>query len=154
MGIPTGIDCVLQVNTGTQDTPVWAELDLIVDLDNSKQGDKQEAACRRSGAFKQYSVGQIDIETSFNLLHDHADATWEYVQDAFWGRNVVHVRVMDGPYATVGTEGFEMTAYIFGNDESQPLQGNVEDSLTLAPSSNGMSAADDPIAPLRINIEA
>ncbi len=85
--------------------PVWATLDLIVDLDNSKQADKQEAACRRGGAFKQYSIGQIDVECSFNLLHDHSDATWEVVQDAFWTRKVVHVRVLDGPYATSGTEG-------------------------------------------------
>ncbi len=152
MGIPTGLECVLQINTGTQTTPVWATLDLIVDLDNSKQADKQEAACRRGGSFKQYGIGQIDVECSFNLLHDHADATWEVVQDAFWTRKVVHVRVLDGPFATSGTEGFVMTAYIFGNDESQPLQSNVEDSLTLAPSSNGKGPSDNPIAPMRVSV--
>lgn len=152
MGIPTGLECVLQINTATQASPVWATLDLIVDLDNSKQADKQEASCRRGGAFKQYGIGQIDIECSFNLLHDHADATWEVIQDAFWNRKVVHVRILDGKFIDSGTEGFEMTAYIFGNDESQPLQSNVEDSLTLAPSSNGKASGDNPIKPVRVSV--
>ena len=152
MTIPTGLECKLQINTGTQTTPVWATLDLVVDLDNSKQADKQEAACRRGGAFKQYGVGQIDVECSFNMLHDHSDATCEVVQDAFWQRKVVHCRVLDGDFATSGTEGFVMTAYIFGNDESQPLSSNVEDSLTLAPSSNGKGPSDNPIAPTRVSV--
>ena len=152
MTIPTGLECKLQINTGTQTTPVWATLDLVVDLDNSKQADKQEAASRRGGAFKQYGVGQIDVECSFNMLHDHSDATWEVVQDAFWQRKVVHCRVLDGDFATSGTEGFVMTAYIFGNDESQPLSSNVEDSLTLAPSSNGKGPSDNPIAPTRVSV--
>ena len=45
-----------------------------------------------------------------------------------------------------------MTAYIFGNDESQPLSSNVEDSLTLAPSSNGKGPSDNPIAPTRVSV--
>lgn len=154
MAIPTGLQCVLQINTGTQAIPVWVELDLIVDLDTSKQADKNEAACRRGGLFKQYSPGQFDFEVSFNLLHDHADATWEIIQAAFWTQAVVHCRVLDGEFADIGTEGFEMTSYIFGNDESQPLSGNVEDSLKLAPSTNGMAITDDPITPIRISIDA
>ena len=86
------------------------------------------------------------------MLHDHSDATWEVVQDAFWQRKVVHCRVLDGDFATSGTEGFVMTAYIFGNDESQPLSSNVEDSLTLAPSSNGKGPSDNPIAPTRVSV--
>jgi len=152
MGIPTGLECVMQVNTGTQSVPVWVELDLIVDLDNKKQFDKQEAACRRGGVFKQYGIGQMDIEASFNLLHDHSDATWEFVQNAFWTRKPIHTRILDGEFATSGTEGFVMTAYITGNDETQPLGGNVEDSFTLAPSKDGMTSADPAIAPARVSI--
>jgi len=150
--IPTGLKCKLMINTGTQTTPVWAELNLVVDLNNSKQADKTEAACRRGGVWKQYSPGQVDLECSFNMLHEATDAVWKKVATAFWTQIPLHVRVLDGPYATSGTEGFEMTAYCFGHDESQPLSGNVEEDISLAPSSNGLTASDAAIAPTRITI--
>ena len=155
--IPTGLKCKLMINTATQSTPTWAELNLVVDLTNNKQADKNEAACRRGGQFKQYGPGQMDFECSFNMLHDRSDAVWEKVQAAFWSQTPLHVRVMDGPFAPATadeTHGFEMTWYVFGNNESQPLSGNVEDELTLAPSINGLTVTDLPIKPTRIAVEA
>lgn len=152
MGVPTGLQCKAYYNTGTQGTPVWAEADIIINLDVKRQYDTIEGSCRKSGGLKQYGLGQRDDEITFNICHNNADDVWDFFRSAFEDKDVIHFRVMDGDQAVGGTDGQEGTYYISGNDETQPLSGNVEDSLTLKPSNNGLTASDSPIAPVRVTI--
>lgn len=150
--IPTGRECKAYYNTGTQAAPVWEEADLIINLDKKHSIEKVKASCRKSGGTAQYVGGEDDHELTFTLCHDNADDVYEFFTNAAWTKTPVHMQILDGENTVSGSDGNEATFMVFQRDESQQLNSVVEDSYTLAPSANGITAADSGIAPLRVTV--
>lgn len=148
----TGRDAVLCINASCdQNAPVWVECGIIQDLNKNAQPEKVEFPCRDGGKYKQYVVGQIDLEVTFDVCHRTNDQCWQLFCDAVFNCEPIHAYILDGDPTESGTEGCEGTFYFFGFDQSQPLNEGLVDSVTLAPSACGLKG-EDPIVPTRIQV--
>ena len=152
MAIALGTECQAFYNSGTQDTPVWVECTVIINVAYKIAFDKLAASCRGSAGVKQYMHGDAEHDLTVSLCHDNADSVWEAFRTAMWAKTPMHMQIYDGDKTVSGNEGYEATYGIFGADETQNLGAVVEDSITLAPSANGMTASDSSIVPLRLQV--
>lgn len=154
MAVQNGTLCKAYYNSGTQGTPVWVEMAIIINCSIKQAIDKLQAACRGAGGIKQYMHGDTDFDVSITICHDNASSVWEFLRDAVWSKTPIHLQIYDDDKTIVGTEGHEATYGIFGWDETQNLSTIVEDALTLAPSYNGITSSDAGIAPTRLEVAA
>lgn len=131
----TGFDGKVYYNTGSDATPTWVELTPVRDVSTSASTTKANNSDRRS-AFEMYCAGLHAIETTVELTHVAGDANIDALRTHWNDRTTVQIAVMDGPIATVGSEGFKYFAHVFSHDFEQPLQDGQTISMTFSPAIN------------------
>lgn len=138
----TGFDGSLYyaLTIATPATATWVELELSRDVSTSMSADKADVSDRRS-KFKATCPAMIDVETTVTLTYVNGDTTLTALRDAFLARTAVQVAVMDGPIATIGSEGFVYACNVYSTDFAQPLNDGQTVSVTFSLASTEVTGA-------------
>jgi hypothetical protein len=119
-----GIDATAWVNTATWDSPSWAEMDFIEDLDEATDWDVAEIKIRRS-LVKQGAKTMVDIGVSAKMLREPDNSTYLRILNALRTRDTVDVMFLDGDIDEDGAEGIRYIAQVVSGGGSQ----NSSDAL-------------------------
>jgi hypothetical protein len=138
-----GFDGFIYYNSGSDAVPTWVEIDTARDVSTSASADKADNSDRRS-KFKKSCAGMLDLETTVTATFVAGDTALLGLRTHFLARTTVQIAVMDGPYATSGSEGFKYFASVYSNDFSQPLNDGQTISVTFSPSVNPDEPAVEP----------
>jgi hypothetical protein len=139
MGVKFGHEMKLYFcAAGIGGTPTWTEVPNVRSLKCDPDAVTADASTRAGGGWKSTAVVMHDATVDFDLPWDTSDAALQAFKDAYFGRSVIGVAVMDGPVATVGSEGLWMDAAVtkFQRDESLAEMATVAISLKPGLSAN------------------
>jgi len=125
-----GFDGVFEVSS-TGDT-VGAEtmvaMEGVRDVSTSVSMDTAEVS-DRSSAFKLYTQGMVDLETTVEATYNTDNTQLMFCVDQCIARGSVKIAVLDGPSG----QGFTYWAMVTSSDINQPLTDGMTVSLTFKP---------------------
>lgn len=136
MAKQVGLSCELSYNTGTYAVPVWVEIDLARDVTMSLEAAEADASTRSSGGWRETIQSLKDAGLEIEVANDSADTAFTAIKDAFINGTNLEVLILDGPVATVGSQGLRMTCAVSAFSRSEPLEELVTVSATLKPTPN------------------
>ena len=124
-----GLDCKAYRNTGTYGSPTWNEIPNIRDLTIPMEKTKADVSSRASKY--RMSRGTLrDINISFSMVWDTADADFTALRDAWLNDTSIDMVFLDGSSATVGSQGprayFEVTKFERTENLEETAMVNVE----------------------------
>lgn len=125
--------CYAYRNTGTYDTPVWAEMEMVKDLAWPLSMGESDVSARAS-KFRLSEPTLIGIELTFGYQYiNAADVDFAALLTAALARSALELALADGPIATVGTAYLRAGFKIFGLDNQEPLDGTKIADLSMKP---------------------
>ena len=114
-----GFEAKLYYNTGSYGTPTWTVIPLISDCQVTGTWDEADATTRYGAGVKQMEPSLLAVEIAGKIRTDEGDTTFVALADAFFGRNVVDVLVLNGASDANGSRGYRFEAKVFNWTESQ-----------------------------------
>jgi hypothetical protein len=120
-----GWEGFLYRNTGTHDAPVWTEISGIGNVKAPSLKFADNRLKIRSGGHALHEPGEMDLEVSFDFIHDPADVNWIALYAAAAGRAAVEVAVTDRAITDGDVEGWRMPAKVLEFSEDEP-DGDVD----------------------------
>lgn len=142
----SGQNCKLYVNTGTHASPTWVELKRVIDVTHPLTKDRRETSRRESGW--KFERGALKgTELSFGYLYKAgSDTALAALRDSYLDGDQIEFAVMDGPIATVGSQGYRFFGEVFEFSNDEPLNGskvvNVTAGLTDVEESGSLVEPD------------
>lgn len=104
MGRKLGLDCKAYRNTGTHASPTWDEMILVQDVNIELDKDTTDTSIR--GSSWELLVGTLKkASLEIVMLYDTADLDFTAILTAFLANTQIEFAFMDGPIATVGSQG-------------------------------------------------
>jgi hypothetical protein len=120
-----GMDCKAYRNTGTVGSPTWDLIECIKDLTVNLDHSTTNVTTRGSGGWEMLALvlkqGSIDA----GLLYDTEDTDFQALMDAWTAKTKIHMSFMDGPIATVGSQGLRAMFQVQSFPREEPLEGDV-----------------------------
>jgi len=128
----------MYINTGVWGSPVWDEVDLVIDADVDNPTNMVEGKKRGIGS-KVYSPGLNDPSISFKLDNDPTDASFILFAAAKAAKSTIEIAIMDGDITTSNVEGFRGVFHVenWKRDEAQESQTVWDCSLKPAKDDGG-----------------
>jgi len=112
-GPKTGHKCKAYINSGTHETPVWAELKDIGDLSVSDLEMALAELKRRGSNFTKALPGIFNLfATEFRLHHGLDAEVFTTLRQAFFSQTPIEVAVMNGAIDLEGSEGLRMPVLV------------------------------------------
>ena len=133
MGSKLGLECKLYRNTGTYAVPVWSELSHVKDVALNLEKGEADVTTRANQGWKASKAALKDASIEFDIMWDTSDLGFVALKDAFMNNTTLEVAVMDGPIATVGSEGLRATVEVMKFPRNEPLEEAVTASVALKP---------------------
>ena len=134
MGKKIGLEAKLYRNTGTYESPSWAEMTNVRDL--TLNVEKGEADVTTRGATWRLTRATLkDAGVEFEMLWDTADAAFTAIQQAFFNGTSLELAIMDGDVAAAGSQGLRATFEVMNFSRSEPLEEAMTVSVTVKPTS-------------------
>jgi len=130
MGKQLGTSWELNLNTGTNASPVYDLMDGVGDVNLSLDIGLGEIALR-SLAYVLNLPGKIRGSLEVSLAQDVGETTWDLLRTYFLAGTQKQYAVSNGLIATSGTQGFKFYGIITEFPIDQPLEELVEGSMTL-----------------------
>jgi hypothetical protein len=79
-------------------------------------------------------VGTLkEASIEYEMVWDTADAGFTAIQSAYFGNTSVGIAVMDGPVATVGSQGLWADCMVTNFSREEPLEEALTVKVTLKP---------------------
>lgn len=149
MGAIRGIDCKVYINTGTYESPTWAEWACVRDTTLNLTYDEADATCRGSGGWRQSAVTLATMEVTGNAIKEKDDASFVAMEAAARAKTVMDILVLDGVRTSADSDGWRLDAQIFSWTENQPYEDIVTVDFTIKParSANAPTAVSGPQPP-------
>ena len=125
-----GFDGVFEVS-GKADavgSEVMVAMEGVRDVSTSVSMDTAEVS-DRSSAFKLYTQGMVDLETTVEATYNTANTQLMDCIDTCIERGSIKIAVLDGPSG----QGFTYWAMVTSSDVNQPLTDCMTVSLTFKP---------------------
>lgn len=122
-GPKVGQKCKLYANTGTTDTPVWAEISDIGDttLDGLELGTAELK--RRSSVWTKVLAALFSaFSLNTRLVHGLNKTRFDQIRTDFFARTAREYAVCNGPITSDGTEGFRFAGLLTQFPWDQPLE--------------------------------
>lgn len=130
-----GADCKLYINSGTFDTPVWDEVELVRDLQQQLEKGDAEVSHRGSGGWR-IRIGTLkDGRLQFDIIWEPGNEEFDALQAGFNGNTLVDLAAMDGDIETPGSQGLRAEMSVLSFSRSEQLDGVVMASVNAAPGS-------------------
>jgi hypothetical protein len=117
---------------GTWATPTWGHVDKVLSVTNAAQPwDMVEAGSRATRA-KVYMEARCDVQISFTIKADDADAGYKAVRSASLSpTGHIDFLVLDGLLATEGVEGWRGEFKPVLTNSAQDADGSIYDTFDL-----------------------
>lgn len=129
----TGRAAKLYRNTGTPASPIWSEVveakDLKINMSLEEIDDSD-----RSTIWKLVEAGTVEISISGQLSNRKDSVNVEAMRDLVFSRCAEQFALMDGPIATVGTEGILAGCKVLAFDMDFALGNTKMIDFELKPS--------------------
>lgn len=120
-GFVLGLDGKAYYNTGTNASPTWVLVENIKDLTQNLERGEFDVTTRGGGGFVQRVPVLADGSIDFQMVYDPDDADVTQVQTDFFAKTVRQWAFMDGPIATVGSQGLRAGMGVFNFSRSENL---------------------------------
>jgi hypothetical protein len=129
----TGGNMKLYRNTGSVATPTWSEVDEVgdVSIPDFSRG-LAELKRRANGFVKNLATLIQSIAVEFRLHHGMDATTFDALRANFLAGTAEEWAVMDGPIATVGSEGLRLPVIVENFPWDQPLEDISGHDVRLA----------------------
>jgi hypothetical protein len=118
---------------GIGSTPTWVELTDAKDVNCSITKTESDATTRANGGWKATVTSLKDLTIEFEMVWNPSDTGCEAVKDAFINNTVLGMAVMDGPIATVGSEGPWADCQVTKFDRKEGNEGAMMVSVAMKP---------------------
>lgn len=133
MGAKLGMDCVLHRNTGSYASPTWNAIDNVKDVTLSLEAGEADATTRGNDGWRATLATLRDGSVEFEMVWDTADEDFSAIRTAFFAGSAIEFAVMDGPIATVGSQGLRASFVVTNFSRNEPLEEAVTASVTIKP---------------------
>lgn len=127
-----GNDCKAYRNTGTYGSPVWNEMTEVGDVSLPLSKGRGEFRTR-SSKFVKKKGGKIEAALNASYVYDPGDDDWVALRDSFLNNTALDVAVMDGPIATIGSQGLRADMEVMEIPVEEPLEDGVTVAIVLEP---------------------
>jgi hypothetical protein len=114
-------------------TPTWTLLSIVEEATPSEELSVGEVKNRASDEVK-VADALFTRQGELRLTHSPGDAGYEAFRDAFHNKTDIAIAIMDGPIATVGSEGLQMDVKVTSWSRSEPLEEVMGIDFTVRPS--------------------
>lgn len=121
-----GKDCYLYYNTGTNETPVWVEIDRAkdVNIDPASKGQAEQKS--RASKFNYKRGTHIELGLSFGYDYTPGDDTvYAALLDSFLNGTPIQFAALDGPIETTGSQGWKLVCEVFECPMGQELDNTA-----------------------------
>ena len=134
MSIKYGIDGKLyHCVAGIGATPAWLEMSNVKNLSLNMSAGEADVTTRGNGGFKATAALLKEASIEWESIWDPADTALQVIKAAFIARTHVGLAIMDGPVATVGSEGLWADCAITGFNRDENLEGAMVIKITAKP---------------------
>lgn len=140
-----GMNAKLYRNTGSYGSPTWTEVSDVKDLKIGLESAEADQSIRGGGGWEAVAAALKKASVEFGMLYDTADTNWTAFQAAWLNSTAIEIACMDGPIATVGTQGFRMTVAVLKFDQTENLADAIHNEVTCKP-----TRADNPPSSMTI----
>jgi len=132
MALKIGQAFYLYRNTGSYGTPTWTLVNTVKDVSCTHKLDEVDASCRASN-WKLTEPGMIEFSLETTILQDTENTQYQALLDAFNAQTNVEFLALDGPVATVGSEGPRAICKIFDFSRGEPLNDLSTNNVVAKP---------------------
>lgn len=123
-----GLEGKLYRNTGSYASPTWDLVECVENVNLNLDKSTADVSTRGGGGWKQERTTLKQASLDMSLLYDPADTDFQALLDAWTGDEKVEFAVMDGPIATVGSQGLRATM----QGKGFPIDQSLEDAFKVA----------------------
>jgi len=127
-----GLDCKLYRNTGTTASPVWNEIQNVVDVTVALSKTEADTSSR-AFAWKTRKGALKDASIDFQLRAVAADADYTALLGSYLNGASIELLALDGPIATAGSQGLRAICEVFNFQAGQPLEGALTFDVSAKP---------------------
>ena len=133
MGMRLGLEAKVYRNSGSYDTPQWAEMENVKDLTLNLEAGEADVTTRGNGGWRATVAALKDAAIEFEMVWDTADAAFQAIQQAFFNRAAVELAVMDGGITDAGSQGLRASFAITKFSRNEPLEEAMTVNVTAKP---------------------
>ncbi len=133
MSIKLGSQAKLYRNTGTYDTPVWAEMPNVKDLTLNLETGEADATTRGNSGWKATMATLKDGSVDFDAIWDSDDEGFTDLREAYFANGTIEMAVMDGDITVTGSEGLRATMSVTNFTRNEKLEEAITASVTIKP---------------------
>ncbi len=133
MSAKLGMEAKLYRNTGSYESPVWAEVENVKDLALNLEAGEADVTTRANDGWRATIATLKDASVEFGMVWDTEDADFSAIQDAYFDGTSIEFAVMDGDIETEGSEGLRATMAVTGFSRDEPLEEAITVTVTIKP---------------------
>lgn len=133
MSAKLGMEAKLYRNTGSYESPVWAEIENVKDLALNLEAGEADVTTRANDGWRATIATLKDASVEFGMVWDTEDADFSAIQDAYFDGTSIEFAVMDGDIETEGSEGLRATMAVTGFSRDEPLEEAITVTVTIKP---------------------
>jgi hypothetical protein len=130
-----GGDGRLYRNTGSYASPTWVEVARIRDNSLYLTKGETDVSTRASVGWRERLATLKDASATFTLLPapSGTDNDFVAIKDSFINDTAIEFLILDGPLATVGSQGLRATCQVFSCTRSEALEEAIAYEVNLMP---------------------
>jgi len=125
MSAKLGMEAKLYRNTGSYESPVWAEIENVKDLALNLEAGEADVTTRANDGWRATIATLKDASVEFGMV--------SAIQDAYFDGTSIEFAVMDGRIETEGSEGLRATMAVTGFSRDEPLEEAITVTVTIKP---------------------
>jgi len=133
MSAKLGMEAKLYRNTGSYESPVWAEVENVKDLALNLEAGEADVTTRANDGWRATIATLKDASVEFGMVWDTEDADFSAIQDAYFDGTSIEFAVMDGRIETEGSEGLRATMAVTAFSRDEPLEEAITVTVTIKP---------------------
>ena len=133
MSAKLGMEAKLYRNTGSYESPVWAEVENVKDLALNLEAGEADVTTRANDGWRATIATLKDASVEFGMVWDTEDADFSAIQDAYFDGTSIEFAVMDGDIETEGSEGLRATMAVTAFSRDEPLEEAITITVTIKP---------------------
>ncbi len=133
MSAKLGMEAKLYRNTGSYESPVWAEVENVKDLTLNLEAGEADVTTRANDGWRATIATLKDASVEFGMVWDTEDADFSAIQDAYFEGTSIEFAMMDGDIETEGSEGLRATMAVTSFSRDEPLEEAITVTVTIKP---------------------
>jgi hypothetical protein len=120
--------------TGVDGAGEWQPITAIKDLSLNIETGEADITTRGANGWRLKIATLAEAGIEGELLWDSADASFNALKNAFFGKRLIGILALDGPITEVGNEGLRCDASVLSFTRDESLEEALSVKFKLAPS--------------------